>query len=74
MDPLALFNEFISKDVRIHTSERGTYTGCLLGFDMYVNMALRDARFVDGSGEESGAMGTCIVNGLTVTFVEASSQ
>ncbi len=71
MDPLALFNEFISKDVRIHTSDRGAYTGCLLGFDTYVNMALRDARFVDCEGKAGSVMQTCIVNGLSITFIEA---
>lgn len=70
MDPLALFNEFVSKNVRIHTSDRSTYTGCLLGFDIYVNVTLQGAQLADSEGEKNGVMQTCIINGLNITFIE----
>lgn len=70
MGPLELFKESVNRSVCVHVSDRGTYTGSLLGFDTYVNTTLKNTVFEDADGNRSGPMKECIVNGQYITFIE----
>lgn len=70
MCPLELIRDSISKSVRVHTSVKSVYSGTLLGFDIYVNIVLADARIQDAEEPSEKLVSECLINGQNVTFVE----
>lgn len=70
MLPLELFKDFITKRIRVHISDEGSYTGTLKGFDNYVNIVLSNATFLDADGVENKVQSECIINGQYITHVE----
>ncbi|KAI4291552.1 hypothetical protein PAPHI01_0826 [Pancytospora philotis] len=70
MLPLGLFKELVAQEVRVHLSDRSSYTGCLRGFDSYVNIAIENAVLEDQEGARGAPIPFCMVNGMLVTHVE----
>lgn len=68
--PLTVLNEAKNRMVEVHTSVSDVYTGVLHGFDMYVNISLKDAEVVEFETKEKVFAGDTIVQGNFVTFVK----
>lgn len=70
MLPLELFENLVSKNVIVHTTDGTKYTGTLVGFDIYVNTILKNAIFDDVEGNRSTVIKECIINGNSITYIE----
>lgn len=65
-DPLDLYKKTIGKQIQIHLFDKTTYTGELVGFDIYVNTVLKNAILNDSKEQ----IKECIINGQNITFIE----
>lgn len=70
MVPLEFLQESKLKMVSVHTTDKNVYTGILKEFDAYVNIILSNATFLDLETKNTADLGTAIVQGNTVAFID----
>ncbi|ORD93532.1 hypothetical protein ECANGB1_2044 [Enterospora canceri] len=65
MDLMKYLNKKAGSEIKVHTLTGETYRGILVGFDVYVNMKMKDCRINEGDSLE-----WVVVNGMQVVYVD----
>lgn len=69
MIPLAVLRECKNKEVEVHVTDKNTYVGTLSNFDMYVNVSLKDAKFIEFETNKREELGDTLIQGNFITFI-----
>ena len=72
MQPLEVFRESVSAPLKVYLTNQSVYSGVLTGFDLHVNIALKDAEYTPGDAPNAPAVkiGRCLINGSTIAYIE----
>jgi len=71
--PLDLLNQSKGKDVLIQLKGEKQFVGTLLAFDMHINVALDNAKEIEG-GEVKKNIGLTFLRGDTIIYISPASN